>query len=56
MGQEGERDMEGEGKGTSIRMGTRWKGTTKGTGPEMPRNKDSKGINKEKGTTNETKK
>jgi hypothetical protein len=38
-------------------MGTRkWKGTTKGTGQEMPRNKDSKGTNTDKGTTNETKK
>ncbi len=49
--------MEREGKGTSIRMGTRkWKGTTKGMGQEMPRNKHSKGTNKVKGTTNETKK
>jgi hypothetical protein len=31
-------------------------GTTTGTGQEMPRNKDSKGTNTDKGTTNETKK
>ncbi len=31
-------------------------GTTKGTGQEMPRNKDIKGTNTDKVTTNETKK
>jgi hypothetical protein len=57
MGQEGERDREGEGNWTSIMMGTRkGLGTTKGTGQDMPRNKDNKGTNKDKGMTNETKK